>query len=69
MKVAIQGGLISFHDIAAKSYFKDQNPEIIECKNFKAVTDAVKSGDVDFGVMAMENTIAGSLLPNYGLIQ
>lgn len=69
MKVAIQGGLISFHDIAAKSYFKDQNPEIIECRNFRSVAESVKNGNVDYAVMAMENTIAGSLLPNYSLIQ
>lgn len=69
MKVAIQGGQISFHDIAAKSYFKDKNPEIIECKNFRSVAETLHSGDVDYAVMAMENTIAGSLLPNYSLIQ
>ena len=69
MKVAIQGGQISFHDIAAKAYFKDNEPEIVECKNFRKVAEALHSGDVDYAVMAMENTIAGSLLPNYSLIQ
>jgi len=67
--VAIQGGKISFHDIAANAYFKDEDIHVIECKNFRSVAESLASGEADYGIMAVENTIAGSLLPNYGLIQ
>lgn len=67
-KIAIQGGKASFHDFAAKDYFS-QDIESIECKEFRDLCEKVKAGDVDYGIMAIENSIAGSILPNYSLIK
>lgn len=68
MKIAIQGGRASFHDIAARNYF---GPDIqtVECRTFKELCNHLKSGKVDFAVMAIENSIAGTILANYSLIK
>ena len=66
-KVAIQGVAGAFHDIAATQYF-GVGRELLECESFRQVCQAVSQGNVDFGIMAIENTIAGSLLQNYSLI-
>lgn len=68
MKVAIQGGLASFHDIAAHDYFSGE-VETVKCRTFKDVCSEVISGNVEYGLMAIENSIAGSILPNYSLIR
>lgn len=68
MKIAIQGGKASFHDIAARQYF-GPDVETIDCRTFKEVCRNLKEGQVDFAVMAIENSIAGSILGNYSLIQ
>jgi prephenate dehydratase len=68
MKIAIQGGAASFHDIAAKKYF-GKTVETIFCSTFKEVCEKLKNKEVDFATMAIENSIAGSILPNYALIQ
>ena len=66
-KVAIQGIKGSFHQQVANNYFGDEI-EIVECKTFKDVAKQLKKGLVDYGVMAIENSIAGALIPNYALI-
>lgn len=68
MKIAIQGGKASFHDIAARDYFGDQI-EVVECSTFRKVCDVLKKKEADFAAMAIENSIAGSILKNYSLIQ
>ncbi|MBX9850987.1 MAG: prephenate dehydratase, partial [Cytophagaceae bacterium] len=68
MKIAIQGGKASFHDIAARHYF-GADIETEECKTFKELCNKLKEGKVDFAVMAIENSIAGSILGNYSLIE
>jgi prephenate dehydratase len=68
MKIAIQGGKASFHDIAARQYF-GKDIETIDCRTFKELCQQLKEGKVDFAVMAIENSIAGSILGNYSLIQ
>lgn len=68
-KVAIQGIKAAFHDVAARKYFGDKPIELDECATFRRVATKVKSGEANFGIMAIENTIAGSLLPNYNLIE
>ncbi|MEO5976597.1 MAG: prephenate dehydratase [Chryseolinea sp.] len=68
LKIAIQGIATSFHEIAAMSYF-DQPISTIECLSFHQLCESLKSGDADFAVMAIENSIAGSILPNYFLLQ
>ncbi|MBQ9138030.1 MAG: prephenate dehydratase [Alistipes sp.] len=67
-KVAIQGYAGSFHHIAAQQY-EGAAVEILPCDTFRAVARAVESGEVDYGVMAIENSIAGSILPNYNILQ
>ena len=64
-KVAIQGVLGSYHDIAAHKYFKDETIELICCNTFEEVFAEMKQDDSVLGVVAIENTIAGSLLHNY----
>lgn len=68
-KVAIQGIAGSFHEDAAMRYFGSEPIEIIECKTFKQVCELIDSDQVNIAVMAIENSIAGSLLQNYGLIR
>jgi prephenate dehydratase len=68
MKIAIQGGAASFHDIAARKYF-GKDIETVHCDSFKILCEKLKNNEVDFATMAIENSIAGSILPNYALIQ
>jgi prephenate dehydratase len=68
-KVAIQGISGSYHDIAARNYFKDEPIELIECDSFKEVVKKIHQDASIIGVMAIENTIAGSLLQNHDLIR
>ncbi len=68
-RVAIQGVSGAFHDIAARAYFEGENIETIDCLTFKDVFDAIRKGDANFGIVAIENTIAGSLLQNHNLLR
>ena len=68
-KVTIQGYEGSFHQVAAMHFF-GKNVQVITCDTFREVVKI--GGDVklsDGAVMAIENSIAGSILPNYNLIQ
>lgn len=67
-KVAIQGGLGAYHAIAAENYFEEE-VEIIPCSTFRGIFDSIKKDSEVIGIMAIENTIAGSLLPNYDLLK
>lgn len=69
MKIAIQGIEGSFHDEAVQRLFPDQMIELVMCDSFDGVTESVKKRKADFGVLAIENTIAGSILPNYNLVE
>lgn len=65
--VAIQGVKGSFHHIVSQQYFK--NPvDTIECLTFDRVVDSLISKESDAVIMALENSIAGSIIPNYALI-
>jgi len=66
-KVAIQGIRASFHEEAALRYF-GEDIQTIECVSFKQTFDALQNKDADYVVMAIENSIAGSILPNYSLM-
>lgn len=68
-KVAIQGVAGCFHDIAAHNYYEGEEIEIIPCISFPDVIAAVKKDPSVVGMMAIENTIAGSLLQNHELIR
>jgi prephenate dehydratase len=68
LKVAIQGIATSFHEVAAMQYF-NQPIETLECLSFHQLCEHLKHGRCDVAVMAIENSIAGSILPNYFLLQ
>lgn len=65
--IAIQGISGSFHHQVALNFF-DKDSEILGCKTFEKVAKMVFEEKVDFGVIAIENSIAGAILPNYDLI-
>lgn len=67
-RVAIQGIKASFHEEAAFKFF-GTDIETIECNSFKETFQKLKNGEADYIVMAIENSIAGSLLPNYTLLK
>ncbi len=67
LRVAIQGIRASFHEEAALKYF-GEDIHTIECKSFKQTFEALQSKNADYIVMAIENSIAGSILPNYSLL-
>lgn len=67
-KVAIQGFKGSFHQEAAEKYYGTEI-EIVECLTFQQLVRAVSEGAADKGIMAIENSVAGSLLPNYSLLR
>jgi len=68
-KVAIQGISGSYHDVAARKFFEGEDIEIIPCNAFRDVIDQIKDEPSTLGLMAIENTIAGSLLQNHELIR
>lgn len=68
-RIAIQGKIGSFHDIAAHLYFEDQQVQIICCSTFEEVYDNIHRDPTVIGMTAIENTIAGSLLHNYELLR
>lgn len=67
-RVAIQGIKASFHEEAAFKFF-GKNIQTIECNSFKQTCESLEAKKADYVVMAIENSIAGSLLPNYTLIR
>ncbi len=68
-QVTIQGISGSFHEEAARKYFADEEVEIVECDTFNALFKAMAADRTLMGAMAIENTIAGSLLQNHELLQ
>jgi prephenate dehydratase len=68
-RVSIQGYEGSFHQVAAQQYF-GKKVEVIPCATFREVIRiAENKKESDAGVMAIENSIAGSILANYNLLQ
>ena len=67
MKIAIQGIKGSFHHIVAEKFF-GENIELAECMSFTEIPVLLKNDRVESAVMAIENSIAGAILPNYALI-
>lgn len=65
--IAIQGIKGSFHHQVALNYFQS-DIQLLECLTFDALTDSLISGEATQAVMAIENSIAGSIIPNYALI-
>lgn len=65
--IAIQGIKGSFHHEVAQHYFS-ANANVVECMSFDSAVDSLISRESDTIVMALENSIAGSIIPNYALI-
>ncbi len=68
-RIAIQGEQGSFHDIAAHEYFSGEQVQLICCTTFEQVYEAVRQDPTVIALVAIENTIAGSLLHNYELLR
>ena len=69
MNIGIQGVKASFHDVAARKFFFDEVVVPVECPTFKALCESLKKGESDYAMMAIENSIAGSILTNYTLLE
>ena len=67
--VAIQGVAGSFHDIAVRNFFKEQEIKLVPCDSFKELFAVIKKDNSIIGAVAIENTIAGSLLQNHNLLK
>ncbi|MWW24898.1 prephenate dehydratase [Algibacter lectus] len=65
--VAIQGIKGSYHHIVSKQFFETP-VATIDCLSFDRVVDSLITEECDAGIMALENSIAGSIIPNYALI-
>jgi prephenate dehydratase len=68
-KIAIQGGIGSYHDIAAHNYFEGEEIELICCATFEEVFESIRKDSTTIALVAIENTIAGSLLQNHELLR
>ncbi len=67
--IAIQGYEGSFHQVAARHFFGKQ-VEVLPCATFRQlIRVASDKKESAGGIMAIENSIAGSILPNYNLLQ
>ena len=68
-RVSIQGYEGSFHQVAAQQFF-GKNVQVLPCATFRDVIKiASNKKESNGGVMAIENSIAGSILANYNLLQ
>ena len=68
-RIAIQGIEGSFHDIAAHQFFDNEEIQLICCSSFEQVFQTLREDSTAIGMVAIENTIAGSLLHNYELLR
>lgn len=68
-RITIQGVAGCYHDAAAHLYFPDDNVETIPCASFPSMFDTLSSDASLLGIVAIENTIAGSLLQNHELLR
>ncbi|MFA6701648.1 MAG: prephenate dehydratase [Dysgonamonadaceae bacterium] len=68
-RVAIQGGAGAYHEIAARKYFSNEELEIVPCITFRDIFKEAQKDPSLIGIMAIENTIAGSLLQNHDLLR
>jgi prephenate dehydratase len=66
--IAIQGGYGAFHEIASHHFFEGEEISILPRETFRDMVSTLKARKSDFGIMAIENSLAGSILPNYSLI-
>ena len=69
MKISIQGEKGCFHEVAARQFFYSDDIEIVPCSTFDQTLNAVREGNADLAMMAIENARSGSILYNYSLIR
>ena len=69
LKVAIQGVRGAFHEVAAREFFQDRPLAIVEKMTFGDLLDSVVDGSSDYGIIAIENTIAGTIHANLKLLR
>ena len=68
-RIAIQGYPGAFHEIATRCYYPNGLVELVPMDTFEELVEEIEDGTrADGGLMAIENTIAGSLLNNYQLL-
>ena len=68
-QIAIQGIAGCYHETAARRYFSDRTLEVLPCSSFDRLFACMSEDPKLLGIAAIENTIAGSLLPNHELLQ
>ncbi len=68
-RIAIQGYPGAFHEIAARCFFQGEEPEMLPADTFREVVGLIEEGSADGGLMAIENTLAGSIMHNYELLR
>lgn len=68
-RVVIQGGYGANHEIAAREFFSSEEIEIIPCLTFPDLFQAIKDDPSIYGIVAIENTLVGSILPNHTLLK
>ncbi|WP_430810414.1 MULTISPECIES: prephenate dehydratase [unclassified Carboxylicivirga] len=68
-QIAIQGWPGANHEIAAKAFFEADDIEVIPCLTFPDLFETLKNNRQCYGIIAIENTLVGSLLPNYTMLK
>ncbi len=66
MKIAILGTLGSFYEIATRNYFREEI-SLLPCDTFEELTESLVNEEADYGCLAIENSLVGSILRNYNL--
>ncbi|WP_116127508.1 prephenate dehydratase [Lewinella sp. IMCC34183] len=69
LRVSIQGYAGAFHEAAARMHFSEREVVTVPGHTFAEVVDQVERGESEVALMAIENTLAGSLMENYDLLQ
>jgi prephenate dehydratase len=69
MKIAMQGVRGAFHEIAIRKYFNGNDYDVVPCTSFNELFDTLRFEKADYGMVAIENSIVGSILPNYTLLR
>ncbi len=67
-KIAIQGYKASFHEEAAHKFFEGEI-NTVECLTFERLFEHMRTKEVDLAIMAIENSVAGAILPNYARLR
>ncbi|MFP4362673.1 MAG: 3-deoxy-7-phosphoheptulonate synthase [Spirochaetia bacterium] len=68
LQVAFQGERGAFSEMAAEHFFSQSDHTALPQQHFKDVFETVLAGDADFGIVPIENSLAGSIHENYDLL-